>query len=104
MLSGVLEYEHGFLPPSPTTLGFSLGAGFAANDRVSYALDGALSQPIAFASPATLSTSLTVGYALDAEGQRELSLTLRTSKSAGVVTEGLSLGYRAREVVFKTER
>ncbi len=101
VLSGALAYEHGFLPPYPTTLGFSLGAGFVANDRVSYALDAALSQPIAFAAPATLSASFTASYALDAEGKRELSLTLSASERAGVVTAGLSLGYRVREVVLE---
>jgi len=96
VLSLSLEASHGFHPPYPTALGASFGAGFLANDRVSYRISAALSQPIAYATPPTLTAAFGADLALDAESRQSASLTLRASLRAGEVRGGVSLGYRVR--------
>ena len=100
VLSLSLEASHGFNPPYPTTLGASFGAGFVANDRVSYRISAALGQPIAYATPPTLTAAFGADLALDPESKQSVSLTLRASLSGGEMRAGLSLGYRARGIAL----
>ena len=97
-LSLSLEASHGFDPPYPTTLGASFGAGFLANDRVSYRVSAALSQPIAYATPPVLTTAFGADLSLDPEARQSVSLTLRASLVAGEVRGGVLLSYRVRGV------
>ena len=90
-----------FDPPYPTALGASFGAGFVANDRVSYRITAALSQPIAYARPPTLTAAFGADLALDPESKQGVSLTLSASLSGGEAWAGLSLGYRARGMGVK---
>jgi len=101
VLSLSLEASHGFHPPYPTTLGASIGAGFVANDRVSYRLSAALSQPIAYATPPVLTAAFGADLSLDPEVKQSVSLTLRASLVAGEVRGGVSLSYRVRELGLK---
>ena len=96
VLSLSLEASHGFDPPYPTALRASFGAGFVANDRVSYRISAALSQPFTYATPPTLTAAFGADLALDAESRQSASLTLRASRVAGEVRGGVSLGYRVR--------
>ncbi len=100
VLSLSLEASHGFDPPYPTTLGASFGAGFLANDRVSYRISAALSQPIAYATPPTLTAAFGADLSLDPESKQSVSLTLSASLSGGEVRAGLSLGYQARGIAL----
>jgi len=100
VLSLSLEASHGFDPPYTTALGASFGAGFVANDRVSYRISAALSQPIAYAAPPTLAAAFGADLALDPESRQSASLTLSASLSGGEVRAGLSLGYRARGIAL----
>jgi len=98
VLSLSLEASHGFDPPYPTTLGASIGAGFLANDRVSYRLSAALSQPIAYATPPVLTAAFGADLSLDPEGRQSVSLTLQASFAGGEARAGLSFGFQARGV------
>ncbi|WP_457630052.1 hypothetical protein [Oceanithermus sp.] len=100
VLSLSLEASHGFNPPYPTALGASFGAGFVANDRVSYRFSASASQPVAYATPPTLSAAFGADLALDPESRQSVSLTLRASLNGGEVRAGLSLGYQARGIAL----
>ena len=96
VLSLSLEATHGFNPPYPTALGASFGAGFVANDRVSYRITASLSQPMAYARAPTLAAAFGADLALDPESKRSVSLTLSASLRGGEVWAGVSLGVSAR--------
>jgi len=98
VLSFSAGFSHSFMPPFANVLTASVGAGFVANDRVSYRVSAALSQPLAFAAAPTLSGGFGVDVALDAEGREAVSFDLSSHVRAGVVEVVYSFGYQKRNV------
>jgi hypothetical protein len=101
VLSLSLEASHGFNPPYPTALGASFGAGFVANDRVSYRLVASLAQTLAYAAPPTLAVAFSADFSLDPQARQGVALTVRGSLQGSQARAGLSLAYRARGLLGK---
>jgi len=100
VLSFSAGFSHSFMSPFANVLTASVGAGFVANDRVSYRLSATLSQPLAFAAAPTMSGGFGVDFALDPEAKESVSLDLSASLRGGVAEAGLALAYQARGVRF----
>ena len=86
------------MPPYPSSLSLSAGAGFVANDRISFALNAALVQPLSFAASPSLAAGLSTSYNLDPEATRQLTVSLKGTVSGGSLGYGVGLGYALREL------
>lgn len=100
VLSFSAGLSHSFTPPFTNVLTASVGAGFVANDRVSYRVSATLSQPLAFASAPTMSGGFGVDFSLDPEAKESVSLDLSASLRGGVAEAGVALAYQVRGVRF----
>jgi len=101
VLSSSLSLSHSFMPPYSSSLSLAAGAGFVANDRISFSLNASLDQPLSFAASPGLSLTFSAGYGLDPEGNSQLSLDLSASFKDGGASYSLGLGYGVREVEVK---
>ncbi len=98
VLSSSLSFAHGFMPPYPSSFSLSAGAGFVANDRISFALNAALVQPLSFAASPSLAADLSTSYNLDPETTRQLTVSLKGTVSGGSLGYGVRIGYALREL------
>jgi len=102
VLSSSFAFAHGFIPPYPSSFSLAAGAGFVANDRISFGLSTTLTQPLVFAASPNLSLGLSTSYGLDPEGSQQLTVSLNASVTGGALAYGINLGYELRELDPKT--
>ena len=98
VLSSSLSFAHGFMPPYPSSFSLSAGAGFVANDRISFTVDATLVQPLSFAASPSLAAGLSTSYNLDPEATRQFTVSLKGTVSGGSLGYGVRLGYALREL------
>ncbi len=101
VLSAALEYTQRLQSPYARAVGVSLGAGFVANDRVSYSFSASYEQPLAFAAVPRFGTAFTTAFSLDAASKRTVSVTFQAAFQGGEARLGVALGYEARDVLLR---
>lgn len=100
VLSLALEYAQDFAPLLGS-LGLTLGAGFVANDLVSYAFQVTFRQPLAYAEAPSVGASFAVDLGLDPEAKGSVSLIFQGSLRGGETRAGLGVGFRLRDISLK---
>jgi hypothetical protein len=82
-------------------INFGIGAGFIANDTITFSGTANYAIPVDSISQPVTSLSFRTGYNLDASGGREISLRTTLATSTGDTRIGFGIEYSGRGTVYK---